>query len=101
MYKKNFHKEIFNSIKFYKPLFFNFSALLFLIVASESIQNSKFIGPDRNQVFQEGDNVSFLEESKEQLASDSGAKSSFKVPPTPLKSNIREQSFQVSISSKF
>lgn len=75
---------------------FDFSALLFLIVASESIQNSKFIGPDRNQALAQEDNVSFIEDSEDQFESESQTKSNIEVSSS-VKNKIQEPSFQVSI----
>ncbi|OXU27102.1 hypothetical protein TSAR_005717 [Trichomalopsis sarcophagae] len=70
------------------------SALLFLIVASESIQNSKFIGPDRNQVVAQEENVSFIEDSKHQFESDSQTKPNIKVSSSLKNKIIQESTLQ-------
>ena len=72
------------------------SALLFLIVASESVQNNKFIGPDRNQITSEKDNASSVEESRNQFKSENKAKINFKIP-----SNLkRTKRYSYNVSKK-
>lgn len=85
-------------MNFTVSLIFRSSALLFLIVASENIQNGKFIGPDRNQDLTQEENVSFIEGSQDQMEVDRETQFGNKIS-APLKSReLNEQSFQVSTS---
>lgn len=76
---------------------FYFSALLFLIVASENIQHNKIIGPDRNQANEQEENVSFIKNSKDQSElTDRDTKSNHKVSSF-VKSKVKEQNFDLNV----
>ncbi|XP_011499707.1 PREDICTED: SUN domain-containing ossification factor [Ceratosolen solmsi marchali] len=66
------------------------STLLFLIVASESIQNNKFIGPDRNQAFIEEKNATFIKNVKDRSETNSQENSNIK-GPSSINAEVNDQ----------